>query len=139
MKFVAAKTADQLDLQALHWVRERLVSQRTASTAQVRQPIYNNAIGRAAFTRSFSPHSLRSLILPLGDLVIVPGLTREKAFNVLVCKYGIAGRGDKCPSNEVVRPRPCPASDKLARRPQTGARHAFANRIECNRCSRHRH
>ena len=29
MKFVATKTADQLDLQALHRVRERLVSQRT--------------------------------------------------------------------------------------------------------------
>ena len=30
MKFAATKTADQLDLQALHRVRERLVSQRTA-------------------------------------------------------------------------------------------------------------
>ena len=29
MKFVATKTADQLDLQAVHRVRERLVSQRT--------------------------------------------------------------------------------------------------------------
>jgi len=29
MKFVATKTADQFDLQALHRVRERLVSQRT--------------------------------------------------------------------------------------------------------------
>ena len=29
MKFVTTKTADQLDLQALHRVRERLVSQRT--------------------------------------------------------------------------------------------------------------
>ncbi len=29
MKFVAVKTADQLDLQALHRVRERLLSQRT--------------------------------------------------------------------------------------------------------------
>src|ERR1035438_9536603 len=29
MKFVATKTAEQLDLQALHRVRERLVSQRT--------------------------------------------------------------------------------------------------------------
>ena len=31
MKFVATKTADQLDLQALHRVRERLVSQRASS------------------------------------------------------------------------------------------------------------
>src|SRR4029077_201212 len=29
MKFVSTKTADQIDLQALHRVRERLVSQRT--------------------------------------------------------------------------------------------------------------
>jgi hypothetical protein len=29
MKFVATKTAEQLDLQALHRVRDRLVSQRT--------------------------------------------------------------------------------------------------------------
>jgi transposase len=36
MKFVATKTADQLDLQALHRVRERLVSQRTAIINQIR-------------------------------------------------------------------------------------------------------
>jgi transposase len=36
MKFVATKTPDQLDLQALHRVRERLVSQRTGITNQIR-------------------------------------------------------------------------------------------------------
>jgi transposase len=36
MKFVATKTADQLDLQALHRVRERLVSQRTGIMNQIR-------------------------------------------------------------------------------------------------------
>ena len=36
MKFVAIKTADQLDLQALHRVRERLVSQRTGIINQIR-------------------------------------------------------------------------------------------------------
>jgi transposase len=36
MKFVATKTAEQLDLQALHRVRERLVSQRTAIINQIR-------------------------------------------------------------------------------------------------------
>src|SRR5262245_32992537 len=35
-KFVATKTADQLDLQALHRVRERLVSQRTGIMNQIR-------------------------------------------------------------------------------------------------------
>src|SRR5580693_3424123 len=36
MKFVATKSADQLDLQALHRVRERLVSQRTGIINQIR-------------------------------------------------------------------------------------------------------
>jgi transposase len=36
MKFVTTKTADQLDLQALHRVRERLVSQRTGIINQIR-------------------------------------------------------------------------------------------------------
>ncbi len=36
MKFVATKTADQLDLQALHRVRDRLVGQRTGAINQIR-------------------------------------------------------------------------------------------------------
>jgi transposase len=36
MKFVATKTAEQLDLQPLHRVRERLVSQRTGVINQIR-------------------------------------------------------------------------------------------------------
>src|SRR5271169_2974557 len=36
MKFVATKSADQLDLQALHRVRERLVGQRTGFINQIR-------------------------------------------------------------------------------------------------------
>ena len=36
MKFVATKTAEQLDLQALHRVRERFVSQRTGIINQIR-------------------------------------------------------------------------------------------------------
>ena len=36
MKFVATKTVEQLDLQALHRVRERLVTQRTGITNQIR-------------------------------------------------------------------------------------------------------
>jgi transposase len=34
MKFVATKTAEQLDLQALHRVRERLVSQRVQTSSK---------------------------------------------------------------------------------------------------------
>src|SRR4249920_70553 len=36
MRFVATKTTDQLDLQALHRVRERLVGQRTGISNQIR-------------------------------------------------------------------------------------------------------
>jgi transposase len=36
MKFVATKTVEQLDLQALHRVRERLVTQRTSIINQIR-------------------------------------------------------------------------------------------------------
>src|SRR4026209_219471 len=36
MKFVATKTVEQLDLQALHRVRERLLSQRTGIINQIR-------------------------------------------------------------------------------------------------------
>ena len=36
MKFVATKTVDQLDLQALQRMRERLVSQRTGIINQIR-------------------------------------------------------------------------------------------------------
>jgi transposase len=39
MKFVTTKTADQLDLQALHRVRERLVSQRTGIINQIRDRV----------------------------------------------------------------------------------------------------
>ncbi len=36
MRFVPAKSVEQLDLQALHRVRERLVSRRTAVINQIR-------------------------------------------------------------------------------------------------------
>jgi transposase len=44
MKFVATKTADQLDLQALHRVRERLVSQRTGVTNEIRAFLLDRGI-----------------------------------------------------------------------------------------------
>jgi transposase len=39
MRFVATKTTDQLDLQALHRVRERWVGQRTGIINQTRLPV----------------------------------------------------------------------------------------------------
>jgi hypothetical protein len=44
MKFVATKTADQLDLQALHRVRERLVSQRTGSSIRFAPSCWSAAL-----------------------------------------------------------------------------------------------
>jgi transposase len=44
MKFVATKTAEQLDLQALHRVRERLVSQRTRIINQIRAFLLERAV-----------------------------------------------------------------------------------------------
>jgi transposase len=47
MKFVATKTADQLDLQALHRVHERLVSQRTGTINQIRAFLLECGVSRA--------------------------------------------------------------------------------------------
>jgi transposase len=44
MRFVAIKTAEQLDLQALHRVRERLVSQRTGIINQIRAFLLDRGI-----------------------------------------------------------------------------------------------
>ena len=48
MKFVATKTAEQLDLQALHRLRERLVSQRTGIINQIRAFLLERGIASAA-------------------------------------------------------------------------------------------
>jgi transposase len=48
MKFVATKTADQLDLQALHRVRDRLVGQRTGVINQIRAFLLERGHRRAA-------------------------------------------------------------------------------------------
>ena len=61
MKFVATKTADQLDLQALHRVRERLVSQRTGGVNQIRAFLLERGIAvrqGLRFLRSELPRRL---------------------------------------------------------------------------------
>src|SRR6266478_7310267 len=82
MKFVATKTADQLDLQALHRVRERLVSQRTGIINQIRAFLLERGVAvrqglrflRAELpiilaTRSdvLSPHMMRVIEQLTGD------------------------------------------------------------------------
>jgi transposase len=61
MKFVATKTAEQLDLQALHRVRERLVSQRTGIINQIRAFLLERGIAvrqGQRFLRAELPHIL---------------------------------------------------------------------------------
>ena len=74
MKFVATKTAEQLDLQALHRVRERLVSQRTGIINQIRAFLLERGIavrqGRL-FLRGELPR-----ILAAPSEVLSPRMTR---------------------------------------------------------------
>jgi transposase len=61
MKFVATKTGDQLDLQALHRVRERLVSQRTGIINQIRAFLLERGVAvrqGLRFLRAELPHIL---------------------------------------------------------------------------------
>jgi transposase len=82
MKFVAVKTGDQLDLQALHRVRERLVSQRTGIINQIRAFMLERGIAvrqglrflradlptiRATRTDLLSPRMLRIIEELAGD------------------------------------------------------------------------
>src|SRR6201997_2345893 len=82
MKFVATKTTEQLDLQALHRVRERLVSQRTGIINQIRAFLLERGVAvrqglrflRAELPRILatpcdilSPHMLRVIEDLAGD------------------------------------------------------------------------
>ena len=96
MKFVATKTAEQLDLQALHRVRERLVSQRTGIINQIRAFMLERGIAvrqgigflrtelptiLATRTDALSPRMLRVIEELAGDWrrldQRVDGLSRE--------------------------------------------------------------
>jgi transposase len=67
MKFVATKTVEQLDLQALHRVRERLVSQRTGIINQIRAFMLERGIAvrqGIGFCAQNCPPSLRRAPMP---------------------------------------------------------------------------
>ena len=82
MRFVPTKTAEQLDLQALHRVRERLVSQRTGIINQIRAFLLERGIavrqGRS-FLRAELPTILatRSDVLSARMLRIIEDLVHE--------------------------------------------------------------
>src|SRR5829696_9650581 len=82
MKFVATKTADQLDLQALHRVRERLVSQRTGFINQIRAFLLERGIAvrqGQRFLRAELPRILAtpSNVLSLRMLQMIQDLTGD--------------------------------------------------------------
>jgi transposase len=74
MKFVATKSADQLDLQALHRVRERMVSQRTGIINQIRAFLLERGI---AVRQGFRFLRARlSGILAMGSDTLSPRMVR---------------------------------------------------------------
>jgi transposase len=68
MKFVATKTAEQLDLQALHRVRERLVSQRTGIINQLRAFLLERGIAVRQGVRFLRGELPRVLATPTDTL-----------------------------------------------------------------------
>ena len=74
MKFVATKTVDQLDLQALHRVRERLVSQRTGIINQIRAFLLERGVAVRQGPR-FLRAELPGILATRTD-VLSPGMLR---------------------------------------------------------------
>jgi len=74
MKFVATKSVDQLDLQALHRVRERLVSQRTGIVNQIRAFLLERGIAVRQGPRFLRVELPRILAAPAD--VLSPRMTR---------------------------------------------------------------
>jgi transposase len=74
MKFVATKTAEQLDLQALHRVRERLVSQRTGIINQIRAFLLERGVAVRQGLRFLRAELPRILATPPD--VLSPGMVR---------------------------------------------------------------
>src|SRR5437773_29861 len=74
MKFVATKTADQLDLQALHRVRDRLVGQRTGVINQMRAFLLERGIAVRQGLRSLRSE-LPDILAPRTD-VLSPRMLR---------------------------------------------------------------
>lgn len=82
MKFVAVKTSEQLDLQALHRIRERLVSQRTGIINQIRAFLLERGIAVRQGQRFLRAELPRILAAP-GDVLsprmahIIQGLSDD--------------------------------------------------------------
>jgi hypothetical protein len=100
MKFVATKTAGQLDLQALHRVRERLVSQRTGIVNQLRAFLLERGIAVRQglhFLRVELPGILakRTDVLSPRMLRVIEDLPDWTSEQVIAKSTAIKGRGGK--------------------------------------------
>src|SRR6476620_8294146 len=104
MKFVVTKTVDQLDLQALHRVRERLVSQRTGIINQIRAFLLERGIAVRQgqwFLRAELPRILakRTDVLSPRMLHLIEGLADDwhrldERIEVLSSEIGALACGD---------------------------------------------
>ena len=74
MRFVTTKTMEQLDLQALHRVRARLVSERTATVNEIRAFLLDRGIAAAAGIQRLRK-SLPDILAKYADLLL-PRMTR---------------------------------------------------------------
>jgi transposase len=74
MKFVATKTVDQLDLEALHRVHERLVGQRTGIINQIRAFLLERGVAVRHGFRFFRTELPGILAAPAD--VVSPGMVR---------------------------------------------------------------
>src|SRR5690348_16401268 len=80
MKFVATKTAEQLDLQALHRVRERLVSQRTGIINQIRAFLLERGVAvrqGLRFLRVELPRILATPVLSPRMVCVIEALAED--------------------------------------------------------------
>jgi transposase len=74
LRFVATKSVDQIDLQALHRVRERLVRQRTGVVNQIRAFLLERGIAVRQGARSLRIELPRLLAAP--SEIISPRMVR---------------------------------------------------------------
>jgi len=108
MKFVATKTAEQLDLQALHPVRQRLVSQRTGIINQIRAFLLERGVAvrqGLRFLRAELPRILATPCDVLSPRMVHPLLLRQR-YGEQSWRGRNAGRR---PAAKIVRNLPEPA------------------------------
>ena len=86
MKFVAIKTVEQLDLQGLHRVRERLVCQRTSVINQIRAFLLERGIavrqGLRLMNGGPSGHAISPLHRPARDIIPPLGGARVSSYRI---------------------------------------------------------